>query len=132
MNIIQKVKELNLPDGSYVVEGSAVMDILGIRKARDIDLVVSKEVYTKLKQDREWKEGFLHDTNFLAKDIYEIWLEWDSKDNEPNLEELLKDAHVIDGVPFVNIKRLLGWKKRRKLEKDLVDIKLIEEYLGDK
>ena len=50
MNILQKVKELNLPEGSYVVEGSGVLDVLGIREANDIDLVVSPEVYEKLKE----------------------------------------------------------------------------------
>ena len=131
MDIIKKVKELNLPEGSYIVEGSGVMAGLRIREARDIDLVVSPEVYVRLKEDGGWEEKTLGDINFLAKDIYEIWLTWNSKDNEPNLKELLKGAHIIDGVTFVNIKRLLEWKERRRLEKDINDIELIKKYLAN-
>lgn len=43
--------------------------------------------------------------------------------------DLLKDARMVDGVPFVNVRRLMEWKKRKGRDKDLVDIKLIQKYL---
>lgn len=109
--------------------GSGAMDILGIREANDVDLVVSPEIYEKLKQEG-WLEKFLDDgMSTLESDLYEIFLSWDEKDNRPNLKDLLNGAHIIEGVSFVDIKRLLDWKKRRKLDKDLKDIELIQEYL---
>ncbi|MDP3991554.1 MAG: hypothetical protein Q8P66_01455 [Candidatus Colwellbacteria bacterium] len=133
MGIIQKVKELNLPNGSYVVVGSGTLAALGIREAQDVDLVISSEVYKKLRQE-DWKEKSHDDgSSSLVKNTYEAFLTWDSKDTKSNLlEDLLGDAHVIDGVPFVNIKRLLEWKKRKGRDKDLTDVELIKDYLKGK
>lgn len=132
MDIVRKVKELNLPDGGYVVIGSSVMDVLGIREAIDIDLVVSPEVYEKLRQEEGWEEKFLYGMNYLIKDEYEVWLSWDNENNEPNLKDLLNGAHIIEGMSFVDIKRLLDWKKRKGRDKDLIDVGLIEKYLESK
>ena len=38
-NFISRVKELNLPEGEFMVCGSAILDVLGIRKAQDIDIL---------------------------------------------------------------------------------------------
>jgi hypothetical protein len=42
LNIFEKVKELNLPFGKYVVVSSGVLDALGIRSASDVDIAVTK------------------------------------------------------------------------------------------
>jgi hypothetical protein len=42
---------------------------------------------------------------------------------------LIKDATVIDGVPYVQLEELLKWKKVAAREKDLKDIVLIEKFL---
>jgi len=38
MNIVGRLKKLNLPLGQRVVVGSGILDALGIRPAHDIDL----------------------------------------------------------------------------------------------
>lgn len=45
-NIFEKVKELNLPSGKYVVVGSGILDAMGIRPASDVDIAATK-IYTK-------------------------------------------------------------------------------------
>ncbi|MBI3626670.1 hypothetical protein HY224_01340 [Candidatus Uhrbacteria bacterium] len=47
--IIAKVKALNLPKNSYIVFGSCPLAIAGLREANDIDLLVSEEIFLKLK-----------------------------------------------------------------------------------
>ncbi len=39
MEILEKVKALNLPDKQFVVMGGAVLELKGIRKAEDIDII---------------------------------------------------------------------------------------------
>lgn len=56
MNILQKIKELNLPSDQYVIIGSGTMDVLGIREAQDIDISVTKELFNKIKESGEWEE----------------------------------------------------------------------------
>ena len=72
MNIIEKIKELNLPKDQYVVIGSGVMDILGIRRANDIDLSVTKELHQKLRETGKWEEYENYGKIFLKKDVFEI------------------------------------------------------------
>jgi len=55
MEFIQRVKELGLPEGQYMVVGSATLDVLGIREADDIDLLFSPELYEDLKENKGWK-----------------------------------------------------------------------------
>ena len=120
--IISKVKALNLPENSYVVFGSCPMAVLGLREAKDIDLVVSPQVFGFLKA-AGWevvKKG--GKDNRLAWDVYEAHGEWNY------LQTLLSSATMVDGVPFASLAELRKWKQGRGREKDLADIKLIDEY----
>lgn len=132
MNIVSKVKELGLPSSSYVVVGSGTLDVLGIRGSKDVDLVVSPEVYEKLKLEGWQEKSYDDGTSFLVSGIYEVALTWDDISNKPNLANLLQDAHIVDSIPFVNVKRLMGWKKRKGRDKDITDIELIKSYLEKK
>lgn len=129
MDIIQKIKELNLPKGQYVVIGSGVMDILGIRRANDIDLSVTKELHQKLRKTGEWEEFENYGKIFLKKDVFEIngELNWDKY--KTTTEEAIKTAFSIDGIPFMNIEELLKFKMASGREKDFKDIELIKEYI---
>lgn len=55
MSILQKVKNLGLFDKQFVVMGSAVLEMKGIRKAEDIDIIVTKELFETLKKDPGWE-----------------------------------------------------------------------------
>jgi sulfate permease, SulP family len=129
VDIIQKIKELNLPKGQYVVIGSGVMDILGIRRANDIDLSVTKELHQKLRKTGEWEEFENYGKIFLKKDVFEIngELNWDKY--KTTTEEAIKTAFLIDGISFMNIEELLKFKMASGREKDFKDIELIKEYI---
>ena len=49
MDIKKAISQLLLPDGSFMVVGSGLLDTLGIRAAGDIDLLVSHDVFNNLK-----------------------------------------------------------------------------------
>ena len=54
-SVLNELEKLALPEGSFMVMGSGILDALGIRKAHDVDLVVSGELYLKLIADG-WNE----------------------------------------------------------------------------
>lgn len=129
--IIAKVKELNLPDGSYVVFGSCPMALADIRESGDIDMLVSKEVFEELKA-KGWK---LIDKGKkdkpLAKDDFEAHKSWEFSAYSPTLEHLLSTADIIDNVPFASLVEVRKWKVASGRPKDLEDIKLINRHLGN-
>ena len=128
--IIAKVKTLNLPKDSYVVFGSCPLALAGIREANDIDLLVSKELLDKLKE-AGWKElqKDPNDKPFIY-DVFEAHDRWNFSSYSPTLQDLLATATVEEGVPFASLEEVRKWKVSSGRPKDIVDISLIDKYLG--
>ena len=128
--IITKVKTLNLPKNSYIVFGSAPLTVLGIREANDIDLLVSKEVFKKLK-DAGWKELSKgpNDTP-VVYDVFEAHDNWNFSSYNPTLEHLLTSAIEVEGIQFASLEEIRRWKLASDKPKHISDIKLIDNYLS--
>ena len=130
---ISKVKALNLPEGHYMITGSAILEILGIRKAKDIDILVSPELFVELESKRGWVRNIKYPTTIDnlehtagAKQSLDFM-----KENY-SLRDVLAKATIIDKIPFMGLEMLLNAKKQLGREKDLNDIKLIEYYFANK
>lgn len=130
--MIGRVKALGLPQGSFVVIGSGILAVLGIRQSSDIDLAVDGATYQALAQSSEWtEEDTGHGVRLVSADggVVEVWHNWhDTPEGVWTVEELLRDAAVIDEVPFTSLERVRRWKEWRGREKDLRDVALIDEY----
>ena len=128
---ITRVKALQLPEGQYMICGSAILELLGIRKAGDIDVLVSPELFVELETNRGWVRHPKYPTTIDdphhtagAKQSLDFMRE------NYSLEELLPKAYVQDGVPFMSLQTLKEAKEQLRREKDLRDIQLIDEYLS--
>lgn len=127
--LFNKVRVLNLPAGEYALFGSAPLGIRGIKECRDADVIVSHRVFEGFRGVSGWE---IKTTDFgmeyLSSGQVELWKNWHP--GTWNIEELIRDAEIIDGLPFVRLERVLEWKKILKREKDISDIALIEQFLG--
>jgi hypothetical protein len=47
-----------------------------------------------------------------------------------DVEKLINDAEVIDGIRFVQLKSVAEWKNTRKKKSDEMDIQKINDFLG--
>lgn len=132
MDVISRVKALNLPIGKYIVFGSSVMEVHGIRKAKDIDLIVDGDVYKELKR-RGWKRYWFFKRVLICKALKRDGIEAFShikwKTYQVENEDLFKNAEIVDGVPFMKLEEYLRYKRCLPREKDKRDVKLIEAYL---
>lgn len=129
-DLIQKVKAINFPLGQYAVFGSGPMVLHGLRNSQDVDLIVTSDFYTQLKLDpkyeiKHWADG----AEYLADGNFEITNTWDYETYKPNIEKLIEEAEIVDGVPFVQLSQVMLWKRAFGRDKDFKDIELIEEYL---
>ena len=131
MNIIEKIKKLNLTMGEYVIIGSGILDALGIRKANDIDISALPQLYSRLRATGEWNEEERYGKIFLKRNGIEInpQLSWSAYPT--STEEAISSAMIIDGIPFMNLKELRKFKKALGRDKDFADIILIDEYLRE-
>lgn len=132
MNIIEEVRKLNLPQGEYLVLGSGILGALGIREIGDIDLLVSPSVFDKLRAD-----GWTYDEveiegrvrEYMSRGDIEVYRDFWYGGNRPDPATLIADPHMIDGIPFLSLQKLVDIKRILARPKDLRDIELIEAYL---
>ncbi len=126
-DLFQKVKELKLPTGKYVLFGSAPLAIRGLRDCHDIDILVTEDLWNAYKE-KNWEiKTTSLGSPFLCKDGVEMGKDW--KPGQWDVAQLIGEAEIIDGLPFVKLGDVLEWKKMMGREKDLEDIKIIEKFL---
>lgn len=129
---IARVKALNLPDGEFFVCGSAIMDVMGIRKAADIDILVSEKLYEKLENEDGWKKHPKYNILQDSEKICGAKTTLDFMKENYSLDDVLPLATIVESVPFMSLEMLINAKRQMGREKDFADIKLIEEYLNNK
>lgn len=127
-DLFQKVRELKLSMGRYVLFGSAPMCIRDLRICNDLDVIVTEDIWHEYANKSGWQAGITpHGSSCLLKDGVEMVKDW-----QPgiwNVDKLIKEADIIEGLPFVKLDYVLEWKRLNGREKDLEDIKIIEKFL---
>lgn len=132
-DVIAALKQLNLPAGEYCLFGGSSLAIRGIRPTPDIDLFVTPQLYEELKK-RGWKEVF------VKKGMYCLESKSNGLESEacktcgeddtwiPNIQEYINNPEVVEGIPFMSLKALYEWKADTARQRDLDDLKLIDDY----
>lgn len=130
-SISKRVKSLGFPLNQLIVVGSAVLEVLGLRQAGDIDMVGADELLSQLEKDSSWKKHFHADGSYVfLRDDFEIGNNWLKDGGDNNFDELLDmGTFLVEKVRFVNPVVILKWKYKNNRPKDQADIKLIESYL---
>ncbi len=122
------------PDNSIVI-GSGILEALGIRKSKDIDIVVNQEAYDSLRKSGQFNVTENHGREILHDDKFEIGTSWTVLGKTYRFKDFIDESIIVDGVRYITINFLYRAKKswiRRKnaRQKDIEDVKLIEAYLS--
>lgn len=131
---VERVKRLGLDSSQFVVIGSGILDAYGIRRADDIDLVVTEGLFGKLVRRKSLELAVRHGEKVVSGDIdgerVEAWLTWVTPDlqSAASLDYLVQHSTKIDGVRFVSLEYIEAWKKTARRTKDLQDLELIAAY----
>jgi len=130
--LFARVKELNLPIGKYALFGSAPLGIRNLKDCHDVDIIATEELWNEYKNKPEWELKEMHNEFgdvYLCNGDIELWKKWRAGDW--NIENLIKEAEMIDGLPFVRLEEMIKWKKMNGREKDLRDAETAEKYLRE-
>lgn len=133
-NIFERIENLKLPVGEYAVFGSALMDVWGIRPAKDLDIIITPDYFKILKDKREWKLVSANGFEILRLGEANITTVQDRPtdgDYHPDRRKLIRDAVVIQGIPFVRIEEVIACKAAYNRDKDRNDINKINAYLAN-
>lgn len=124
--LAERVNDLRIPQDSYLIVGSGILHVLGIRKSNDIDLLVTTEVFSDLA-DRGWTVTTRDDgTSTVGHEDFDCMTDWYDK----GLHEMLPEAQYVDGAPYLALSAVYRWKQELGREKDQADLKLIDDYIA--
>lgn len=123
MKYLDELEKLNLPKDEFAIFGSGPLEIRGIRETNDLDIIVKSELWEKLKKKypiKSKEKGLIKIGNV---EIYKKWGKWFN-----DMNKLIDEADIINGLRFVKIERVIEWKEAFNREKDKKDIELINKY----
>jgi len=122
---------LNLPPKDYIVMSGGSMLAHGLK-----DFINDLDIYAK---DKAWEKACSISTPIpTSRNVGQVIKLFDEKieilnkwaPGEWNVDELINTADIIEGIQFINLEYLEKWMLTSKREKDLVNAKIIREYLN--
>jgi len=149
-NVVEAVNKQRVPKDKIIVVGGAALQVFGIKKSEDIDLVTEPRLFNKLLGETG-STGRLHlghvglatavvkenDGQHVYDEGYGVTLgdvtympAPDDHLYRATFEELYDEALDIDGILVSPPERILEWKQGVDRPKDREDIRLIEKYLA--
>lgn len=129
------LRRLNLPTGQYAITGSGPLGIRNLKTIGDIDIIVSQELWNDLAAQYGvtaqngvrkivFPGGIVE--AFQEGSFYSLPVD----DKAPTVAERIAHAEIIDDLPFDSLDTILYYKHKDGREKDLKDIKLIENWMS--
>lgn len=121
--VVQIVNNLDFDRGEFWVVAGSAMCLYGLRhETNDVDLGCTSRLADELER-KGYKAAYFKDgtRSFAYNDEIEVF------------ENFLFDkVEEIDGIPVISLQGLIEMKLFIGREKDIKDIKLIEQYLLQK
>jgi len=127
--LLKELQKLHLPQDQYAIYGSGPMAIRKIRPAKDLDVIVTDNLFQKLKQNYSWEKKLGKYSGRIKLGRIEIYPASAWEPQVYGLANYIKRAESIDRFKFVRLDDLIKCKKMMGGEKHLSDIKLIKKYL---
>lgn len=116
-----------MPSNEYAITSSGPLAVRGIREAKDIDIIVNDKLWQELIKKYPVKQMSFNEAINIG-DI-EVMGNFTTNQLVPT-ETQIAEADIIDGRRYVNLDTIIKFKKLLSREKDLADLKLIEDYLA--
>jgi hypothetical protein len=131
-NNLRKLKTLGISADQFVVVGSGPLAIRKIRESKDLDIVVTHDLWTQLSkkyapQTNEWGIeyiGILENIEVLNPGQSAF-----SNSSVVPVEKVFSEADTFKGTKFMSLEHLKKVKLQLGRETDLKDISLIDNYL---
>lgn len=121
-----RLRALDLPQGDWVVHGSAVMVLHGVlASANDVDLIARGPAWQRALALGETVPG-REDLCVVLEHGVEVWSGWLGED----VDRLIDRAENVGGVPCVSLHEVLAFKLGEDRPKDQPHIALLRRRLG--
>lgn len=132
MDVLVKVKtclsEVGINDNEYIIVYGAAMVLHGLKQeCNDIDITVTPEAW-----DRIVKEKNIETRNYTRKPGHLVFTCHEDVDFFRGAVGMVTDpvGEEVDGVTIQTLESLRNEKLERGRDKDLIDVKLIDEFIS--
>lgn len=129
-DVVLEIRRLQLPRGQYVVVGGAALAARGIRETRDIDLVVTPELFEELERVGWQRKTRPNGKPALKHGNIEVHLDVNCGAFARSTQWLLQHCEYVSGVPLIDLGTLRNFKSSYGRPKDAEDLRLIEQHLA--
>lgn len=127
--VVERIRRLEIAKRDYVLVGSSVLEVLGLREAADVDLVVTSEVYEAFREKHGWHEFTqANGKKVLSHEGSNLMTVWAGD----QLKQLRQGVTTVDGVRIMSIEKLIEGKLQLGRRKDFADVKLLRRYLRNR
>lgn len=117
--LLDTVRQLCLPVGEYAIFGSGPLWVRGIIDAcNDIDVICRAAAWSKVQELGELKYLPGYDVEIVSMLEGKITFGTSWGIGDANVDELVRSAQTIAGLPFVRLEAVENYKRIRNSEKD--------------
>jgi hypothetical protein len=126
--LFDRLRSFSLPSGDYAVFGSGPLLVRRIIDAvSDLDVICRGEAWRAARgvsTSSRIEEG----VRTVAVGPISFGTTWGLGDFD--VDVLIDEAEVIDGLPFVRLEHVIAYKQAAGRPKDLVHLKLTADWMG--
>jgi hypothetical protein len=124
--LFDRLRDLDLPPGEYAVFGSGPIAVRGlIDKVRDLDVIVRGETWQQVRVLGVVVMKGDDETVDLGNGLT-FGRSWGY--GTFDIEELIDDAEIIEGLPFVELDAVIEFKKIADRPKDREHLRALREF----
>lgn len=116
--LFEQLRALQLPRGEYAIFGSGPLGIRGLHDCHDLDVIVTQSLYDRYRA-LGWKEDVVNSGSKYLDNGNGIEFYYDWAPGSWNVTDLIKEAEIIESLPFVQLNHVVEWKKLNGRAKDI-------------
>lgn len=130
--LFDNLRALGLPSDDFVVFGSGPLLAHGLRDSvPDLDVLARGEAWRQAQRFAAPERAPSGVGSIIrVPENIEIFDAWPLKGKGWNVDRLIDNAEIIDGIRFVPLETVLNWKESAGRPKDEDDIALLRKYFG--
>ena len=128
MPMFRQLKSLNLPPNEFAVFGSGPLIIRKIVAAsNDLDIICRGSAWETVQQlgTMAYLETYDVTVVTMFDGRVSFGTSWGIGDFD--IDELIDNAEIIDGLPFVRLEHVVRYKLQRASDKDVLHLKALED-----
>lgn len=127
MKYLEELDDLNLPKDEYVIAGSGLLAIKGLRENNDIDIFVTSKLWGELSKNHniEKNKNKVRRISIGNIEIFNVE-EQRRLIEEGSPVQFITMSETIEGYPFLSKEMFFTYKKNLGRPKDKRDIKLLK------